>query len=123
MGNSVMPLVIEVQPKPHAEWDVEGTVLTVGTGDESLEIDLAERQCDDETIIDICRCPDGVKEGVSGSYVLSVKIPPSRYREEAAEPGNGSDFESGTLVAEPLDMASVELLLWTVETNSTDEEV
>ena len=117
------PKVEAVQPEPHVPWEVDGNVLTVGTEENNIVIDLEERQTDSEVVIDLYKGSGGIGErDRCGSYVMSVKIPPKRYREEAAEPGNGGDFESGALVPEPLDIASVEILLWTAETNAADEE-
>jgi hypothetical protein len=75
-------------------------------------------------VIDIYGSPEGL--GVCskcGSYVLSVEIPPRKYREEEGEPDGGSgEGQSFTLVPEPLDMASVILRLWTVETGDENTE-
>lgn len=109
------PKVEAVQPEPHIPWEVDGSVLTVGSGDETVVIDLEERRTDSETVIDIYKGPKGLGErNKCGSYVLSVEIPPRRYREETAEQGDG-EGASVTLAPEPLDMASVVLRLWTAE--------
>jgi hypothetical protein len=39
----------------------------VGSGEDILEIDLAERQDDSEVVIDVCRCASGLMEGACGS--------------------------------------------------------
>jgi hypothetical protein len=103
------PKIEKLSPAPHVAWRVDGTVLIVGMDEHT--IDLAERQDDDVVIIDICDCPGkGLMEGVCGAYVLSVEIPPKRYRTEA-----WVEEEVNVLVPEPLDVASVTLRLWTYE--------
>ena len=119
------PKVEAVQPEPHIAWKINSSVLTVGSGEDAIAVDLEERQTDSETVIDICRCEGGLMEGACGSYVLSVQIPPRKYHEEAGE----ESPECGTgiiLVPEPLDIASVILRLWTEESMATfdnEEEI
>jgi hypothetical protein len=105
MVSVVKPKALEIQPEPHVKWDVEDTVLTVGEGEDTVIIDLSERQEDGEAVIDICRGPNGLMEGLNGAYVLSVEIPPRRYK--SSEP-------------EPLDIASVTVRLWTDEREGTN---
>jgi hypothetical protein len=121
------PKIVELQPKPHVPWGFDETLLKVGAGEDIVEIDLAERQGDSEAVIDICRCASGLMEGACGSYVLSVEIPPRRYREETGDTQDmsGSEEVTGTIfVPEPLDMASVTIRLWTdeAEAEETNEE-
>jgi hypothetical protein len=122
------PKVVELQPEPHVAWGADGTLLRAGSGEDAVEIDLAERQGDSETVIDVCRCPEGLMEGACGSYVLSIEIPPRKYREETGDAANMTFDEEGTSiipVPEPLDMASVTIRLWTdgVEAKEKEEEI
>jgi hypothetical protein len=112
-----------VQPEPHVPWDVDGSVLTIGSEEKTISIDLEEYQTDSETVMDIYGSPEGLGVcGKCGSYVLSVEIPPRKYREEEGEPYGGSgDGPSVVLVPEPLDIASVVLRLWTVESETTED--
>jgi hypothetical protein len=122
-----------LQPEPHVPWKIDGTVLAVGEEDERVEIDLAERESDSQVVIDICRCSMGLMEGACGEYVLSVEIPPRRYREEESEAsgvenGGMSSGAGMILVPEPLDLASVTVRLWTdagrgVETPETESHI
>ena len=124
----IKPKVIAVQPEPHVPWEIDGSVLIIGTEDDSAMIDLEERQGDGQVVIDICRCPSGFMEGVRGVYILSAEIPPRRYREEIDESedaGVWSEEADGepaalpmpkvNLIPEPLDMAAVVLYLWTYD--------
>jgi hypothetical protein len=113
------PKIVAAQPEPHVAWGVDGSLLAVGTEDELIVIDLAERQDDSAVVVDITQGPDGLAEGVHGPYVLSAEIPPRRYREEVSE---GEEGETTVFVPEPLDVASVVLHLWTVVTVVNDTE-
>ena len=115
------PKAVAVQPEPHIPWEVDGSVLTVGSGEETVVVDLQERQTDSETVIEICRCEGGLMEGVCGSYVLSIEIPPRRYREETTEPDGSGEGTPVTPAPEPLDIASVVLRLWTVDVDENTE--
>ena len=125
------PKIEVLQPEPHVPWNIDGSVLTAGIGDDLVVIDLEERQADSEVVIDVCRCPSGLMEGVCGAYVLCVKIPPRRYREEAdetmetaSEDVDGEEIIGGPniiLVPEPLDLASVVISLWTDEVKEMED--
>jgi hypothetical protein len=97
-----------IQPAPHVAWAIDGTVLAVGTGEDSVIVDLNERQTNSVTIIDVTRGANGLVEGIHGPYVLSVEIPPRR------------SFE---MEPEPLDAASVILRLWTYNHNTEMEAI
>ena len=128
----IKPKVIAVQPEPHVPWDIDGSVLIVGTEDDNIMIDLEERQGDGQVVIDICRCPSGFMEGVRGVYILSAEIPPRRYREEIDESGeaglwSGEPDGSAALsmprvkhIPEPLDIAAVVLYLWNYDNTETE---
>jgi hypothetical protein len=121
--DGVMPKIIKIQPEPHVTWSIEGTILTIGEEDEVLIIDLAEREGDDEIVVDVTRGPDGLAEGIHGPYVLSAEIQPRKYREEvsSSESAGGIGAPEATRVPEPLDIASVVLTLWTTEIENTLE--
>jgi hypothetical protein len=113
-----------MQPAPHIPWSIEDdSCLCVGSGEELIEIRLADRQTDSVTVIDICRCPGkGLMEGACGAYVMSVEIPPTRYKEEVVEDFDGSTVMNVT--PEPLDVASVVLRLWSInDTDATEMEL
>ncbi|MDR2042056.1 MAG: hypothetical protein LBP98_07030 [Tannerella sp.] len=94
------PKSIAVQPAPHVPWDVLDGVLLVGSGEDLVRIDLAERRTDSYETVDVTRGPAGLVEGIHGPYVLSVEIPPKRHE------GDGGSVE-------PLDIAAVTIHLWT----------
>jgi hypothetical protein len=107
------PKIEEVQPAPHVTWRIdEGALIVEDVDCCQVAIDLTERQTDSEVVIDITRDPQHLKEGIHGPYVLSVIIPPRRYREELGEPSESGDTGTVTQVPEPLDVASVTVRLW-----------
>lgn len=75
-----------------------------------VEIPLAERQEENERVIDVCLDNDllRVREGLGAWYVATVVVPAREYEYVEGE----TDEESGELVAIPLDVKKVKLVLW-----------
>jgi hypothetical protein len=96
------PKIIAMQPEPHVSWDVLDKILVVGSGEDLVQINLAERQSESQEVIDITQGAMGLIEGIYGPYVLSAEIPPKRYADD------------GTTVV-PLDMAAITVRLWTIQ--------
>ena len=87
-----------------AEFTLEGTTLNIG----SLSIDLQERQCDVQRVIDICldATYETVQEGVGAWYVATIIIPPREYQLVKNDNGETS------IVPTSLDVSKVEIRLW-----------
>jgi len=105
-------IVREVNEGPKIDYALNGTVLTLGGG--AISIDLAERQADTETVIDICRKDGQLVEGPSRWYVATIIIPPRRYH--LVDAGQVDENGAPVLAREalPLDIDSVVLNLWAV---------
>lgn len=75
-----------------------------------VEIPLAERQGENERVIDVCLDNNllRVREGLGAWYVATVVVPPRDYEYVEGE----TDDEPGELVALPLDSKKVKLVLW-----------
>lgn len=75
-----------------------------------VEIPLAERQEENERVIDVCLDNDllRVREGLGAWYVATVVVPAREYEYVEGE----TDEEPGELVAIPLDVKKVKLVLW-----------
>ena len=75
-----------------------------------VEIPLAERQEENERVIDVCLDNDllRVREGLGAWYVATVVVPAREYEYVEGE----TDEEPGELVAIPLDTKKVKLVLW-----------
>lgn len=98
-----------------AECSVNGTVLTI----HGVTVDLAARQQDVQSVVDICLGSDLISaaEGVGAWYVATIIVPPREYELIAS----GQTDENGNpimiLQALPLDMNKVELRLWALPRN------
>jgi hypothetical protein len=105
-------IVREVNEGPKIDYALDGTVLTLGGG--AVSIDLAARQQDTETVIDICRDDGHLVEGVGRWYVATIIIPPRRYH--LVDTGQVDENGAPVLAREalPLDTNSVVLNLWAV---------
>lgn len=110
--------VIHLNEGPKAPFSVSGTVLTV----DGVSIDLAERQRDIQTVIDISRGRDlqTAAEGVGAWYVATIVIPPRQY--ELVEDVDESGQAVQRLEPLPLDLSQVELRLWALPQLGTQEE-
>lgn len=110
--------IVHLNEGPKAAFSLQGTVLTV----DGVSIDLATRQRDVQTVIDISRGRDlqTAAEGVGAWYIATVVIPPRQYRLVETEDGGVS------LEPLPIDLSQVELRLWalpqTLSATVTGEE-
>ena len=105
-------IVLEKNAGKKIPYSVSGTKITF---DDDLTINLAKRQQDWETHIDVCfdENDDLVIGAAAGrSYVAEIDIPPFEY----AEPKEESEQEISAL---PLNMDKVKLTLWAID----DKEV
>ena len=75
-----------------------------------VEIPLAERQEENERVIDVCLDNDllRVREGLGSWYVATVIIPAREHEYVESE----VEGEAGELVVLPLDTKKVKLVLW-----------
>lgn len=75
-----------------------------------VEIPLADRQEENERVIDVCLDNDllRVREGLGAWYVATVVIPAREYEYVEGE----TDEEAGEMVVMPLDVKKVKLVLW-----------
>lgn len=75
-----------------------------------VEIPLADRQEENERVIDVCLDNDllRVREGLGAWYVATVIIPAREYEYVEGE----TDEEEGEMVVMPLDVKKVKLVLW-----------
>ncbi|WP_027717308.1 hypothetical protein [Desulfovirgula thermocuniculi] len=103
-------IVREVNEGPKIDYALNGTVLSLGSG--TISIDLAARQQDTETVIDICRDDGHLVEGMGRWYVATIIIPPRRYH--LVDTGQVDENGAPVLAREalPLDTGSVVLNLW-----------
>jgi len=103
-------IVREVNEGPKIDYELNGTVLTLGGG--AVSIDLAERQTDTETVIDICHDDGHLVEGLGRWYVATIIIPSKRYR--LVDTGQVDENGAPVMAPEalPIDLDSVILNLW-----------
>lgn len=86
--------------------------------DETISVNLAKYQKDQENIIDVCLDADmQLTTGLGKWYVANIIIPPRTY--SMIDTGTKDDNENEIFdrVADPLDMDDVTLILWTLPTN------
>lgn len=102
--------VREVNEGSKVEYELNGTNLILGGG--AVSIDLASRQSDTETVIDIYQSAAGLVEGLGRWYVATVVIPPHRYH--LVDTGQVDENGAPVLAPEalPLDTDAVLLNLW-----------
>ncbi|WP_422448177.1 AAA family ATPase [Thermoanaerobacterium sp. DL9XJH110] len=115
-------IVREINEGPKIDYTLDGTVLTLGGG--AVSVDLATRQQDTETVIDICRDDGHLVEGMGRWYVATIIIPPRRYH--LVDTGQVDENGAPVLASEalPLDLDAVVLNLWALpETSEGGSEV
>ncbi|MCD7857720.1 MAG: hypothetical protein LUG55_08000 [Clostridiales bacterium] len=100
--------IIEKNEGEKIPYEVNGTKVCF---DDDLSVDLAKRQKDYDTQIDICYDADGdlttsAKSGIR--YVAQIDIPAAVYASE-------DSGEEATQTKQPLDMDSVTLTLWAID--------
>lgn len=116
--------MVDVREKnagPKAPVELDGTVLTIG-GAEGVQVDLAERQQGTRAVVDVTMRPDGAPgEGLHGWYVATVAIPARRYRmvETGETDEEGNPIEERQAI--PLDAGAVEVNLWALPTEESEE--
>jgi hypothetical protein len=105
-------LVKHVAAGPVSDYVLEGSMLTIA----GVNIDLASRQSDVATTVDLTVDRTGaVTEGLSGSYVASVVIPPRQY--QLVDSGE-IDVDGEPIIERqplPLNVGAVLLFLWPVK--------
>ncbi|GEA17482.1 AAA family ATPase [Moorella sp. E306M] len=103
-------IITHLNEGPKAEYSLNGTVLTV----HGVSVDLAARQRDVQTVIDISLGSDfaTAAEGTGAWYVATIVIPPREY--DLVDTGQVDENGNPVMTPEPkpLDMNKVELRLW-----------
>ena len=115
-------IVREVNEGPKIEHALDGTVLALAGG--AVSIDLAARQQDTETVLDICRDNGHLVEGMGRWYVATIIIPPKRYH--LVDTGQVDENGAPVMAPEvlPIDTDTVVLNLWALpETSEGGSEV
>ncbi|WP_198468955.1 hypothetical protein [Acetomicrobium sp. S15 = DSM 107314] len=104
-------IVKKIQPEPHVEWTIDGTILFIG----DIALDLESEQKDSQVIIDICTRGEDLVIGLGDRYVASILIPPARY--EMVDSGEIDEHENPVFLRRklPIDLEAVELVLWRYE--------
>ena len=117
--------VMEKEEGKHIEYQVASKKITFG--DDELTINLASRERDYETVLDICLdTEDGLVIGVGDNatrYVAQVVIPDRTYEtvegEVVMETGEGQtegmEKRQTVSVPVPFDMKRCTLILWKME--------
>jgi hypothetical protein len=117
--------VMEKEEGKHIDYQVTSKKITFG--DDELTINLASRERDYETVLDICLdIEDGLVIGVGDNakkYVAQVVIPARAYEtvegEVVMEMGEGQQEGEGrhqtVSVPVPFDMKKCTLILWKME--------
>lgn len=117
--------VMEKEEGKHIEYQVASKKITFG--DDELTINLASRERDYETVLDICLdTEDGLVIGVGDNatrYVAQVVIPARTYEtvegEVVMETGEGQtegmEKRQTVSVPVPFDMKRCTLILWKME--------
>lgn len=106
-------IITEFTTGDKVPYKLTGTVLLMGQGENTLEIDIANRQKDVEICIDIRQDAAGtITEDKGQAYVANIKIPAKIY--EIVDTGikNEKDEEIYKRQALDIDMEAVELVLW-----------
>ncbi|MCD6526989.1 MAG: hypothetical protein J7K75_08390 [Desulfuromonas sp.] len=112
-------IVKHVAVGPVSDYALDGSVLTVA----GVAIDLAARQADVTAMVDLTADHNGVvAEGLAGSYVASVVIPPRQHRFVDSGELGFDDQPVMSRQALPLNVAAVQLFLWPMENNPTQGE-
>lgn len=101
-------VIKEISPGPKAPCGNEEASIFIGAGENLVVIDVAQRQSDQEEVIDIYQDEMGnLVEDKSLWYVATIVIPPRRYN--MVETGQEGEFAKEAL---PLDMDAVTVVLW-----------
>lgn len=107
-------VIKEISPGQKAPCGNEGALIFVGDGENLVMIDAAERQSDQEEVVDIYQDNMGTLVEVEKSlwYAATIIIPPRQYH--IVDTGQVDDQEQPVLEKEPLplDMDAVTVVLW-----------
>lgn len=107
-------VIKEISPGQKAPCGNEGALIFVGDGENLVMIDAAERQSDQEEVIDIYQ--DDMGTLVEGErnlwYAATIVIPPRQY--QMVDSGQVDEQGQPALVREslPVDMDAVAVVLW-----------
>lgn len=91
-----------------ADFSVTGAVITVA----GRQVDCADRQGDEEEIVEIRQGSKGPVEGGQGAYLAVIRIPARRYHDEPGPDDPATGNPTQVRVADPLDPNSIEVTLW-----------
>jgi hypothetical protein len=96
-------------------YSVAGTTIVF---DETISINLARYQKDQENVIDVCLDSDmQLTTGLGKWYVANIIIPPRTYKMVDTGTKDDKDNEIFERVADSLNMDEVTLILWTLPQN------
>ncbi|GHV32336.1 hypothetical protein FACS18949_02910 [Clostridia bacterium] len=106
---------IQITPGATVQYAVEDNAISFRDGD--LSLNLANRERDEENIIDICADLDGelvIGAAEGFSYVAQIKIPAREYTEAAAPETDDPDETGYGVVPEPkpFDISKCTINLW-----------
>lgn len=114
--------VIEKNTGEKIQWEQDGYRLSFD--DDALSVKVTKYQGDEARTLDVCMDRGGdlmLGTQPGGRYVAQIEIPAATYTEIPIEPQEGAD-ESGDTnrqtverTKNPLDMAEVKLILWSIE--------
>jgi hypothetical protein len=119
---------VDQEREAFSDYSLEGSILTIA----DIAVDLEKEQGDQEVIITFASCDGKVHRGMMPccEYVADVIIPPRKYepvevKNEAS--GDEEDEDEGPKthtenVPAALDLDSVTLKLWPIETQSENEQ-
>jgi hypothetical protein len=96
--------IIDISTGEYADISVSGTELTIT----ELTVDLAEKQTDHQTIIDISGTNGQIDIGPGQRLIASIAIPPAEY---------GDDGDKM-----PIDMSSVTVTRWPYHPKPNQEQ-
>lgn len=106
-----------------APYKFEGAALFIGSGENTLQLDIENRQADVEICIDIRQGINGTLSEDSGlAYAANIRIPAARYRIVDTGVKNEKDEEVFQREKIALDLEEVELILWPLQYTLTNTE-
>lgn len=113
--------VQEINEGTKAEYSLNGTVLAVAVGSQSINIDLAAAQSDTQQVVDICLDGDlNLQAKVEKWYVANIIIPPQKTH--LVDSGQVDEENNPVLVPEtlPIDLDEVSLILWALPVTTNE---
>ena len=104
-------------------YKLEGAALFIGSGENTLQFDLENRQSDVGTCIDIRQGISGtLSEDAGLAYAANIRIPAARYHMVDTRTKNDKDEEVFQREKIALDLEEVELILWPLQYTLTNTE-